>query len=115
MSLPPGVTVAVLLSSRPEAFGLPLELLAGANGLDPTALRNDQLVLDPRLARTDAGNALRSESGWTAVDDADVDVTANRVTVTLHAKVNFTLLGIFVHGDPVEVDASASAEPREEP
>jgi HPr kinase/phosphorylase len=34
MSLPPGVTVAVLLSSRPEAFGLPLELLAGANGLD---------------------------------------------------------------------------------
>src|SRR5882757_8326467 len=34
MSLPPGVTVAVLLSSRPEAFGLPLETLAGANGLD---------------------------------------------------------------------------------
>src|SRR4051812_8633422 len=34
MSLPPGVTVAGLLSSRPEASGLPLELLAGANGLD---------------------------------------------------------------------------------
>src|SRR5438045_8183109 len=34
MSLPAGVTVAGLLSSRPEAFGLPLELLAGANGLD---------------------------------------------------------------------------------
>src|SRR5947199_262972 len=30
MSLPPGVSVADLLSSRPEAFGLPLELLAGA-------------------------------------------------------------------------------------
>src|ERR1700704_605445 len=33
MSLPPGVTVAGLLSSRPEAFGLPRELLAGARGL----------------------------------------------------------------------------------
>src|SRR5213075_1712508 len=34
MSLPPGVSVAALLSSRPEAFGLPLELLAGADGLE---------------------------------------------------------------------------------
>src|SRR5881398_3001653 len=34
MSLPSGVSVAALLSSRPEAFGLPLGLLAGANGLD---------------------------------------------------------------------------------
>src|SRR5213596_3048941 len=30
----PGVTVGALLRSRPEAFGLPLELLAGAEGLD---------------------------------------------------------------------------------
>jgi HPr kinase/phosphorylase len=29
----PGVTVGALLASRPEAFGLPLELLAGADGL----------------------------------------------------------------------------------
>src|SRR5205823_4822604 len=29
----PGVTVGALLGSRPEAFGLPLELLAGADGL----------------------------------------------------------------------------------
>ncbi|MBI4486545.1 MAG: HPr(Ser) kinase/phosphatase [Acidobacteria bacterium] len=30
----PGVTVRALLRSRPEAFGLPLELLAGVEGLD---------------------------------------------------------------------------------
>ena len=30
----PGVTVGALLASRPEASGLPLELLAGADGLD---------------------------------------------------------------------------------
>lgn len=33
MSFPPDVTVGALLGSRPEAFGLPLELLAGADGL----------------------------------------------------------------------------------
>jgi HPr kinase/phosphorylase len=34
MSTTPGVTVGGLLRSRPEAFGLPLELLAGSDGLD---------------------------------------------------------------------------------
>ena len=45
MSLPPGVTVAVLLSSRPEAFGLPLELLAGAEGLD-------RAITSPHIQKT---------------------------------------------------------------
>jgi len=45
MSLPPGVTVAVLLSSRPEAFGLPLELLAGADGLD-------RAITSPHIQKT---------------------------------------------------------------
>src|SRR5579863_1351210 len=34
MSQPPSVTVAGLLGGRPEAFGLPLEVLAGVNGLE---------------------------------------------------------------------------------
>ncbi len=58
---------------------------------------------------------MRQESGWPAVDAVNVDVTDARVTVTVRAHVSFTLLGIFVHGDPVEVQASASAVPREEP
>jgi HPr kinase/phosphorylase len=45
MSLPPGVSVAGLLSSRPEAFGLPLELLAGATGLDRT-------ITSPHIQKT---------------------------------------------------------------
>src|SRR3954447_13505441 len=45
MSLPPGVSVADLLSSRPEAFGLPLELLAGANGLD-------RVITNPHIQKT---------------------------------------------------------------
>jgi len=88
---------------------------AGANGLSQNALRDNRLVLDPRLARSEAGDALAAQSGWPAVDDADIDVAPAQVTVTLRAKVHFTLLGIFVHGDPIEVHASATAEPRVEP
>jgi HPr kinase/phosphorylase len=45
MSLSPGLTVGGLLSSRPEAFGLPLELLAGADGLD-------RVITSPHIQKT---------------------------------------------------------------
>jgi len=41
----PGVTVGALLRSRPEAFGLPLELLAGADGLD-------RVITSPHIQKT---------------------------------------------------------------
>jgi hypothetical protein len=73
------------------------------------------LRIDPALARAEATQALRAQSGWAEIDAADIGVIGNRVTVTVQTHVDFTLLGIFVRGDPVEVDASASAEPRQEP
>ena len=88
---------------------------AGANGLDQTALRENVLRIDPVLARAQASQALRQQTGWDAIEAADIDIVGNRVTVTVQTHVDFTLLGIFVHGNPVEVRASASAEPREEP
>jgi HPr kinase/phosphorylase len=45
MSSPPGVTVGALLATRPEAFGLPLELLAGADGLD-------RVITSPHIQKT---------------------------------------------------------------
>src|SRR3954467_2350351 len=45
MSLPPGVPAAGLLGGRPEASGLPLELLAGANGLD-------RAITSPHIQKT---------------------------------------------------------------
>jgi HPr kinase/phosphorylase len=45
MSLPPGVTVGGLLNGRHEAFGLPLELLAGAAGLD-------RVITSPHIQKT---------------------------------------------------------------
>jgi len=41
----PSVTVAALLASRPDAFGLPLELLAGADGLD-------RIITSPHIQKT---------------------------------------------------------------
>jgi HPr kinase/phosphorylase len=41
----PGVTVSTLLKSRPEAFGLPLELRAGAFGLD-------RVITSPHIQKT---------------------------------------------------------------
>lgn len=88
---------------------------AGANGLDRDALRRGELRVDPVLARAAAAQTLREQSGWSGVDAAEIDVVGNRVTVAVQAHVGFTLLGIFVRGDPVQVQASASAEPRVEP
>src|ERR1044071_6355239 len=41
----PGVTVGALLRSRPEAFGLPLELLAGGDG-------GDRIITSPHIQKT---------------------------------------------------------------
>src|SRR6185295_17768698 len=45
MTSTPGVTVGALLASHPEAFGLPLELLAGADGLD-------RVITSPHIQKT---------------------------------------------------------------
>src|ERR1700674_1915878 len=45
MSPVQGVTVRALLSSRPEAFGLTLDLLAGAEGLD-------RVITSPHVQKT---------------------------------------------------------------
>src|SRR5262245_48229816 len=45
MSANPSVTVGALLASRPETFGLPLELLAGAAGVD-------RVITSPHIQKT---------------------------------------------------------------
>jgi len=45
MSVIPGLAVGALLRSRPETFGLPLELLAGARGLD-------RIISSPHIQKT---------------------------------------------------------------
>jgi HPr kinase/phosphorylase len=45
MSPPPSVTVAALLAGHPETFGLPLEIVGGAGGLD-------RLITSPHIQKT---------------------------------------------------------------
>src|SRR5262252_3590721 len=45
MTPTPGVTVGTLLNSRPETFGLPLELLAGGEGLS-------RVITSPHIQKT---------------------------------------------------------------
>ena len=45
MTSQPGVTVGALLASRPEVFGLPLELLAGAEGVE-------RVITSPHIQKT---------------------------------------------------------------
>jgi HPr kinase/phosphorylase len=90
MSLPLSVTVAGLLNSRPEASGLPLELLAGVNGLD-------RVITSPHIQKTGLalagfheylkpGRVLifgESEIRYLESLESDARVTALRLALTL--------------------------------
>src|SRR5215470_7513769 len=45
MSPQPGISVGALLASRPETFGLPLEVIAGAAGMD-------RVITSPHIQKT---------------------------------------------------------------
>jgi Flp pilus assembly protein TadG len=85
---------------------------AGANGLDEAELRRGATRLDPDLAERLARRQLEREREGDRADQVDVEADESRVEVELVAQVEFSLLGIFVVGDPIEVHARATAEPR---
>jgi Flp pilus assembly protein TadG len=86
---------------------------AGANGLDESSLRAGRVELDPARARTFADSALAAYAGSRRVDATRVDITAGRITVTLHGHVGFSLLGIFMAGQRFDIEVHASASPEE--
>jgi len=86
---------------------------AGANGLDEPALRAGTVRVDPARARAIAAETLQEYPHASALDAARIDVAGNRVTVTLHDHVRFSLLGIFMGGRQFEIEAHAAAEPEE--
>lgn len=103
-----GVAVRRELSAAADAAAT-----AGANGLDPAALRRGDADLDAARAEALARNVVqRSPRSFTAVD---VEVTGGRVVVVLEDEVPLSLLGIFVAGEPLTVRAVAEATPRVRP
>jgi len=86
----PGVTVGGLLRSRPEAFGLPLELLAGADGLDRTItspyIQKTGLALAGFQEYLKAGRVLifgESEIRYLESLEAEARVSSMRLALTL--------------------------------
>jgi hypothetical protein len=84
---------------------------AGANGLDDAALRRGETRLDPRLAERLAEEQLAIEGDADRIDRVEINADAASVEVELVGTVEFSLLGIFVTGDPIEVHVRAAAEP----
>jgi hypothetical protein len=86
---------------------------AAANGVDVDALRAGTLRLDPDRVRSIARATLDHDAHSAALDAVDVGVDGNRVTVVLRDQVNFSLLGIFMHGRHFDIQVRATAAPEE--
>ena len=86
--------------------------IAGADGLDEQSLRDGGAALDPDLVQRRATDTLAAQSGATRVDDAQVDVDGNAVTVRLRGHVHTSLLGVFLGDRRFDIAVRATAEPR---
>jgi Flp pilus assembly protein TadG len=86
---------------------------AGASGIDTTTYaETGTLVLDPGKAATLALANLAAQTDLPGPSNPIIDVTASRITVTLHGSVNLTLLKIFARDQPIDMTVTASASPR---
>jgi hypothetical protein len=89
---------------------------AAANGIDERALRDGgTLRLDPGRARDIADETLARDDRSLRVRAVAFEIAGDEVVVTLEDEVPFSLLGIFVHGEPFTVRATATAAPETRP
>lgn len=106
-----GIAVRRALSEQADAAAA-----AGANAVDLDVFRDTgEVVVDPRLAEALAVENLSAQGETDLVDDAvvSVDPATQEVTVTLSGTVEFTLVRIFMTGEPpLAVDVTATAAPR---
>ena len=85
---------------------------AAANGVDEQALRTDGTVrLDPTRVRTIANETLTRDDRASGLRAVSLQVAGDEVVVTLEDEVPFSLLGVFVHGEPFTVRVTATASP----
>ena len=88
---------------------------ASANGVDEGALRQGVVRLDPARARAIANETLARDGRVAGLRAVEVAVAGDEVAVSLEDEVPFSLLGIFVHGEPFTVRATATAHPELRP
>jgi hypothetical protein len=99
-------------SRRALASGADAAALAGASAIDESRYRGSgELALVPAIAEYRARASLARQLDRAAMRAADVQATAASVTVVVHGRVGFTLLGLFGHG-AFDVQVVATAIPR---
>lgn len=85
--------------------------VAGASALDLT--QHDaygRLALDPVQARQRALDNLAAQ-GERTTGDPEIDVTTERITVTVYGEVPYTLLKVFLADEPFRISVDATASP----
>ena len=100
---------------RALAAGADAAALAGASAIDEDRYRGSGIVvLLPSVAERRARDSLATQRDQAARRDADVTATEQSVTVVVHGRVGFTLLGILSQGS-FELEVAATAVPRRSP
>ena len=100
---------------RALAAGADAAALAGASAIDEDRYRGSGIVvLLPSVAERRARDSLAAQRDQAARRDADVTATEQSVTVVVHGRVGFTLLGILSQGS-FELEVAATAVPRRSP
>ena len=97
---------------RALASGADAAALAGASAIDEGRYRGSGVIaLVPAIAERRARTSLARQLDQAALRDAEVRATESSVTVVVHGRVGFTLLGLIGHGD-FDVEVAATALPR---
>jgi len=102
-------------SRRALAAGADAAALAGASAIDEQRYRDSGIVvLLPTVAERRARDSLASQLDQASLLGADVAATEQSVTVVVHGRVGFTLLGLLSQGS-FELEVAATATPRRSP
>ena len=89
---------------------------AAANGIDEQALRtNGSVRLDLERVRAIANETLARDDRASSLRAVSLQVVGDQVVVTLEDEVPFSLLGVFVHGEPFTIRVTATASPDARP
>lgn len=86
--------------------------VAGANGVDTDYFyETDRVQLDPDLAEQLARDNLAAQLDDRALDDWEVEATAESVTVRIRGSVGLTLLKLF-YDETWDIEADSTARPQ---
>ncbi len=87
--------------------------LAGASAIDEAHYRSSgAILLDPVVAESRARDHIAQQLDRAALRSVSVRADTEAVTVVVHGRVGYTLLGVLAPHDEFDVEVTATATPR---